>query len=138
MKHISKINNRTYDITESVVFENGEIKRDDKTIIWYGDTIVGWHYGGYDFNTAESYIKDYLKGNYENIILLKDNDSKYYDTDLIILTNETKETIENEIDDIRYQWHENDCDYSLLEAISDELHEKFNCICYYNPEEIYY
>jgi hypothetical protein len=76
--------------------------------------------------------------NFENIILLRDNDSKYFDIDLIILTNETKETIENEIDDIYYQWYENDCDYSLLEAITEKLNEKFNCICYYNPQEIYY
>ena len=75
---------------------------------------------------------------YSNIILLRDNDSKYFDIDLIILTNESRETIEQAIDDVRLNWYENDCDYSLLEEIIDYLQETFNCKCYSHSEEIFY
>lgn len=67
MKHVSKIDGKEYEISESVSFENGKLERDDITLIWkmkpYEEKtqIVGFYYGGYDFDITESYIKDFIK-----------------------------------------------------------------------------
>lgn len=63
MEHISKIDKMKYIISESGIFENGEFKRDDITLIWdmTNETrLIGFYYGGYDFDTTESYIKEYI------------------------------------------------------------------------------
>lgn len=75
---------------------------------------------------------------YSNIILLRDKDDKYEKVDLVILTNEKTETIENAIDKIKDEWHENDCDYSLLEAIIDHLVDNYDITYCTSHNEIYY
>lgn len=54
--HLSKIDNRVYHITED--------KFDDITLIWDDNEdqrrLVNWHWGGYDYELAECYVKDYL------------------------------------------------------------------------------
>lgn len=57
MKHLSKVDNTIYDISESCTFENGELKRDDITLIWLHNGSVQWYWGGYDFDTVEYYIR---------------------------------------------------------------------------------
>lgn len=75
---------------------------------------------------------------YTNIILLKDKDDKYEKVDLVILTNEETETIENAIDKVKDEWYENDCDYSLLEMIIDHLVDNYDITYYTSHNEIYY
>lgn len=72
MKHISKIDGATYNISFSVEYETD--KHDDITLIWKSPAcsfeeaeqhnipltvLVGWYYGGYDYNIVEQCIADY-------------------------------------------------------------------------------
>lgn len=67
MKHISKIDGKEYEISESVSLENGKVERDDITLIWQmkpfdePTRLIGWYYGGYDFDITESYIQDFVE-----------------------------------------------------------------------------
>lgn len=76
MKHISKFDGCTYEISYSVAMENGKECRDDITLIWRDVPInweeahdmdipmrelVGWHYGEYTYDDAEWYIKDWYR-----------------------------------------------------------------------------
>ena len=64
MKHVSKFMGE-YEISESVSMNNGRVEYvDDITLIWRTDLdgphiLVGWHYGDYDKQIAEDYIKEY-------------------------------------------------------------------------------
>ena len=66
MKHYSKINKKIYNISQSVDYSN-HILKDDITIIWQFEPfdeptkLVGWYYGGYDFDATETYIKEEIK-----------------------------------------------------------------------------
>ena len=61
MTHYSKLNGKLYFISKSVDYLNG--KDDDITLIWFFEPydepshLVGWYYGGYDYNLTEYYIK---------------------------------------------------------------------------------
>lgn len=76
MKHISKFDGCTYEISYSMSMENGKQYDDDITIIWR-DTptdpnetngidlpireIVGWYCGEYDYEDTEWFIKDWYR-----------------------------------------------------------------------------
>ena len=76
---------------------------------------------------------------YQNVILLRDKDSKYEDIDLVIFTNEETRVIERYIEDIKLRWSEEDCEYSLLDEIIEVLTIKHDCVVYTYPiDEIYY
>lgn len=80
MKHISKFDHCVYEISESVdlnLMKKGKAYRDDITLIWRDAPcgldiayekddispreLIGWHWGAYDFDITEEYIKDYYK-----------------------------------------------------------------------------
>ena len=76
MKHISKFDGCTYDISYSVAMENGKECRDDITLIWRDAPcgfeaaeenriphreFVDWYWGEYDYKIVESYIRKYYE-----------------------------------------------------------------------------
>ena len=75
---------------------------------------------------------------YTNIILLRDKDSKHENIDLIIFTDESTETIENEIESIKEKWYLEEYPKSLLEEIIDTLTDKYDIDYCYQADEIYY
>jgi hypothetical protein len=74
----------------------------------------------------------------KNIILLRDKDSKHENIDLIILTDETRETIESEIERIKEKWYSEEYPNCLLEEIIDTLTDKYDIDYCYQANEIYY
>jgi DNA transposition AAA+ family ATPase len=74
----------------------------------------------------------------KNIILLRDKDSKHENIDLIILTDETRETIESEIERIKEKWYSEDCPPCLLDEIIDTLTDKYDIEYMQTVSEIYY
>ena len=76
MKHFSKIDAQTYEISKSVSVVNGKQYEDDITLVWY-DTpydenerqeedpnarvLVGWYWGGYDEEVTDELIKFYWR-----------------------------------------------------------------------------
>jgi hypothetical protein len=64
MKHISKIDKKTYYISESISYDDH--KHDDITLIWDFEPfdkpalLVGWFYGEYDYEQTEEYIRKFI------------------------------------------------------------------------------
>jgi hypothetical protein len=76
---------------------------------------------------------------YKNVIVLRDNDSRDGNIDLIIFTNESTETIESAIDELRKRWCENEYDWCLIDEIIEYLTCEYDCVVYARPfDEIWY
>lgn len=76
MKHVSKFDGCTYEISYSMSMENGKQYDDDITLIWRDSPtdpeetngidlpimeMVGWYAGTYDYEDTEWYIKDWYR-----------------------------------------------------------------------------
>lgn len=76
MKHVSKFDGCTYEISYSMSKENGKQYDDDITLIWRNSPtdpeetngidlpimeMVGWYAGDYDYEDTEWYIKDWYR-----------------------------------------------------------------------------
>lgn len=86
MKHVSKFDGCTYEISYSMSKENGKQYDDDITLIWRDSPtdpeetngidlpimeMVGWYAGDYDYEDTEWFIKDWYRKKLETKPALK-------------------------------------------------------------------